>query len=73
MNDIAIQGECEKWYSNNREWARSIERDSSGEHKYPGAAMAWPVWRSATKHVKTEALAHLLQSQAGCRAQAGAA
>ena len=46
---MSIREEFEKWYSNDGDYPKSIERDESGQYKYIGTASAWVAYRAGVK------------------------
>ena len=54
-DDIETRASFEKWYSDNWEWSKTVERDGRGEYRYAGAAAAWPVWKAASERAESMA------------------
>ena len=48
-DDIETRASFEKWYSDNWEWSKTVERDGRGGYRYAGAATAWPIWKAASE------------------------
>lgn len=67
MDGKKTRAAFEKWYSDNGEWTNAVERNSRGEYKYAGAAVAWPVLEAATKHAETEVIALLADAEVALR------
>lgn len=43
----------ERWYSNDGQWAKGLERSGDG-YKYQGADHAWRVWQAAAQAEREE-------------------
>lgn len=56
-DDIETRAAFEKWYSDNWEWSKTVERDGRGGYRYAGAATAWPIWKAASERAESMAQA----------------